>query len=64
MKYMLTTDTHFNHTKIKEYCERPDNYEDLIINGISWRSDVPDEVKKICIEVISKYEKEFKKESL
>jgi hypothetical protein len=35
-----------------------------IINGISWRSDVPDEVKKICIEVISKYEKEFKKESL
>jgi calcineurin-like phosphoesterase family protein len=37
---MLTTDTHFNHTKIKEYCNRPDNYEELIING--WKSLCPD----------------------
>lgn len=30
MKLMLTTDTHFNHSVIKEYCGRPDNYEELV----------------------------------
>jgi len=35
MKYMLTTDTHFNHDRIKEYCGRPDNFEALIVKGWS-----------------------------
>ena len=30
---MLTTDTHFNHELIKEYCGRPDGFEDLIVKG-------------------------------
>lgn len=30
-KIFLTTDSHFGHTKIKDYCDRPDNYEELII---------------------------------
>lgn len=34
MKIYLITDTHFNHEKIKEYCGRPDNYEDIIWKGL------------------------------
>lgn len=36
MKYMLTTDTHFNHELIKEYCGRPDDFEKRIVNG--WKN--------------------------
>lgn len=39
MKYMLTTDTHFNHRKIQDYCQRPDNFEELILDG--WKNLVP-----------------------
>ena len=35
MKYMLTTDTHFNHALIREYCGRPDGFEDLIVRDWS-----------------------------
>jgi calcineurin-like phosphoesterase family protein len=35
MKFYLTTDTHFNHAKIKDLCGRPDNFEQLIIDD--WR---------------------------
>ena len=34
MKTYITTDTHFNHEAIKEYCGRPDNYEQLIQNSL------------------------------
>lgn len=34
MKIYLITDTHFNHEKIKEYCGRPDNYEQLLWKGL------------------------------
>jgi len=33
MQYWVTSDTHFGHTKIKEYCGRPDDFEQRIING-------------------------------
>lgn len=31
----LIADTHFNHEKVKEYCNRPDNFEDLIWKGLN-----------------------------
>lgn len=34
MKIWLTTDTHFGHEKVKEYCGRPDNHESLIHEGL------------------------------
>lgn len=30
MKIWLTTDTHFNHKKMIEYCGRPENFEEII----------------------------------
>ena len=36
MKIYLTTDTHFNHVdKMKEYCDRPDDYEIKIVKGFN-----------------------------
>lgn len=35
MKIFITADTHFNHEAIKEYCGRPDNYENLIWNSFN-----------------------------
>lgn len=32
----LISDTHFNHIKIKEYCNRPDNWQELLI--YNWNS--------------------------
>lgn len=34
MNYYLTTDTHFNHTKMIEYCNRPENFEGIILENI------------------------------
>jgi calcineurin-like phosphoesterase family protein len=62
MKYMLTTDTHFNHDLIREYCGRPIGFEDKIISG--WKDLCPDKhilihLGDICIgketEVHEKY---------
>lgn len=33
-KILLTTDTHFGHKKIIEYCGRPKNFESLILRNI------------------------------
>lgn len=33
MRIWVITDTHFNHEKIKEYENRPDGFEDLIISN-------------------------------
>ena len=40
-KIYLITDAHFSHKNIKEFCNRPDNYEQLIINN--WRATVQPE---------------------
>lgn len=34
MNYWLTTDTHFGHDKMHEYCGRPVGYEDLILENL------------------------------
>lgn len=34
MNYWLTTDTHFFHKKMGEYCGRPEGFEDLIKEGL------------------------------
>lgn len=34
MNIYLTTDTHFNHEKMIDYCGRPDNFEELIFKGL------------------------------
>jgi calcineurin-like phosphoesterase family protein len=51
LKYWLTTDTHFNHEKIKEYCGRPDDFEQKIVNGFSVLkpSDVLIHLGDVCI---------------
>jgi calcineurin-like phosphoesterase family protein len=30
MKYLITTDTHFNHEILKKYCGRPENVDEII----------------------------------
>lgn len=35
MKYWLTTDTHFGHDKMKEYCGRPDDFETKILRNFA-----------------------------
>lgn len=34
MNIWLTTDTHFGHDILKQYCGRPDGFEDKILNGL------------------------------
>jgi calcineurin-like phosphoesterase family protein len=58
MNYWITTDTHFGHANIKneDFCNRPDNYEELILKrlkavispddvlihlgDVSWKNDI------------------------
>jgi calcineurin-like phosphoesterase family protein len=43
MKVWLISDTHFNHAKLATYCERPDNFTELIARN--WRNIVkPDDL--------------------
>lgn len=43
MKVYLISDTHFNHQKIGTYCQRPDNFTELIIRN--WQNKVrPDDM--------------------
>lgn len=35
MKIYLTTDTHFGHDKMVEFCGRPPNHEEIILNELS-----------------------------
>jgi len=32
MRYWITSDTHFGHDKLKEYTERPDRFENIILH--------------------------------
>lgn len=41
MKFYLISDTHFNHEKIKTYCQRPDNFHEMLIER--WNQTVTDE---------------------
>lgn len=34
LKYWVITDTHFGHENIKEYCDRPDGFEELIFSNL------------------------------
>lgn len=35
MKIYLTTDTHFGHDKLMEYCGRPENFEEIILHELN-----------------------------
>ena len=34
MKIYVASDSHYNHTKVVEFCQRPHNHEELIYNGM------------------------------
>ena len=34
MKYWLTTDTHLGHSKMIEYCNRPENFSEVILKNL------------------------------
>ena len=40
----LISDTHFNHKKIQEYCNRPDDWQDMIISNWNKTIDTNDTV--------------------
>lgn len=46
MKTRLITDPHFMHDKVKEYCNRPDNYEQLLFK---WLQSIPQWDILICL---------------
>lgn len=43
MNYWVITDTHFGHDKMKEYCQRPEGFEELILKRIT-QTVKPDDV--------------------
>ncbi len=51
MKAYIISDTHFNHDKIKEYCNRPDNHEALLSSSMDKikDSDLLIHLGDICI---------------
>ena len=36
VNYWITTDTHFGHEKMHEYCQRPDDYEEQIFRNLKY----------------------------
>lgn len=51
MRYFLTTDTHFNHAKMQEYCGRPPDFEQRIQRGFKrlQAGDILIHLGDICI---------------
>lgn len=39
MKIYIISDTHFNHEKIKDYCNRPNNHEEILWNSLRQIND-------------------------
>lgn len=35
MNYWVLADTHFGHEKMKDYCQRPDGFEDKILSAVA-----------------------------
>lgn len=50
-KIWLTADTHFNHKKLIEYCDRPEDYEERILRGFQeiHHSDLLIHLGDICV---------------
>ena len=50
-KIWLITDTHFNHKKIAEYCNRPENYEGLILHNLKMipKDDILIHLGDVCL---------------
>ena len=62
MKYWVTTDTHFGHDKMMEYCGRPKGFEDLIFkyhSEIIKKDDVLVHLGDFCIYNDEKWHDEF-----
>lgn len=52
MIYWVTTDTHFGHNEMVEYCGRPEGFEDIILNrhqNAVGKNDVLIHLGDICI---------------
>lgn len=51
-EYIITSDTHFNHAKLIEYCHRPKNFSELIykhLAGILCKDSILIHLGDICI---------------
>jgi calcineurin-like phosphoesterase family protein len=61
MKYYITTDTHFGHDKMVEYCGRPQDFENKIMEGlvILKEDDVLIHLGDFCIGEDERYHNEF-----
>jgi len=62
MNYWLITDTHFGHKKMREYCGRPPNFEELILKRVKTRvltGDVLIHLGDFCIGNDAFWHKEF-----
>ena len=61
MKIWLTTDTHFGHDKMRQYCGRPENFEKLILNNLSKLedNDILIHLGDFCIGNDSRWHKTF-----
>ena len=51
MTILLTTDSHFNHQKILQYCDRPNDFEERLVKGFSLlnEDDILFHLGDICI---------------
>ena len=58
MKYWIIADTHFGHYKMMDYCERPKNFEDIILKNLSKNINETDcliHLGDVCIGEDSKW---------
>ena len=61
VKIWVTTDTHFGHEKIKEYCHRPEDFEDRILKGLEvvGEEDILIHLGDFCWEDNEEWHKKF-----
>ena len=62
MRYWVTTDTHFGHAKLEEYCNRPKGFENLILKH--YRQMIKDDdilihLGDFCVSEDTKWHKLF-----